>query len=133
MEHITERRLRHIIRETLGEESAGLGPATGPAAEQEGEFDPPPGPSKHRPKPDKWSVIDALSESSTFDVALHRFVAATQSVIKRELAGRVPNLSRSDVDFALQLDGDFDMSLTNRVLEEIAEVLIEELPFSSPS
>lgn len=134
MEHITERRLRRVIRETLGvDDGEGLGPTTGPAADQEGEpVEAPAGPPRRRDtRYLESAVMDALASSDALDVALRRFKGVARSVIKRELAGKVPGLTREDVDHALQDEGDFDMTLSFGIIGEVVRALLEELPPAS--
>mgnify|MGYP000399637226 FL=1 len=75
--------------------------------------------------------MDALASSDALDVALRRFKGVARSVIKRELAGKVPGLTREDVDHALQDEGDFDMTLSFGIIGEVVRALLEELPPAS--
>lgn len=134
MEQDTEQRLRHIIREALGGgDGEGLGSVTGPAAEQEGEHDEAPvGPSKRRDTRRLEShVMDALGASDVLNSALNRFMGVARNVIKRELAGKVPGLSREAVDHALQIESDFEATLAFGIIGEVTTALLEELPPAS--
>jgi len=127
----TEQRLLILIREKLGDdEGLGLGPVTGPHADQVGEpFADHPAQKPARNKQDlERALDDTLMRSAAFSRLIDGFTRSVQQLLKREVGGKVPGLTPADIDFSLHVDGDFEISLSHGITSEVVRAVLEGLP-----